>query len=108
MKRPDIITVDIEKAVYEKVSDQAEKKGTSVRKLVNETLSMVLEKDEFLSRFAPSISKIGIQDNVMYLKDSKKNKVIEIRMKNGKLQSSDDDPVYIYYAMGLLEVFRLK
>lgn len=108
MKRPDIITVDIEKIVYEKISKQAEKNGTSVRKLVNETLLMILEKDEFLSRFAPSISKIGIQDNVMYLRDSRKDKVIEIRMKDGKLQCNDNDPIYLQYALALLEIVRLN
>jgi len=108
MVRPDIVTVDIEKSIYSKLSENANSVGTSVRKYVNEILMMNIERDEFLKSYAPYISKIGIQDNVLYLKDSKNNTVVEIRLVNGQLQSNHDDPIYLQYAMALPELMQLK
>ncbi len=91
------------KARYDKESpDQSFTKWVSSYLLVN------LEKDEFLTQYAPYISKIGIHDNVLTLKDSKKNKYVEIRMKNGLLQSNDDNPIYLQYALALPEIVALK
>jgi len=108
MTRADIVTVDIERNLHQKLVKNAESSGTSLRKYVNELLLMNLEKDEFLSKYAPFLHKIGIQDNALYIKDSKNNKLVEIRLKNGKLQSNDDDPIYLQYAMALPELSRLK
>ena len=47
-------------------------------------------------------------DNVLYLQDENKGIVVEIRMKEGVLQSSDDDPIYLQFAMALPELTKLK
>ena len=86
----------------------AEKPEKSFTKWVSDYLLMNIERDVFLSKYAPFISKIGVTDNVMYLKDSKKNKVIEIRIVNGILQSNDDDPIYTQYAISMPELSRLN
>jgi len=75
---------------------------------VTEYILINLEKDEFLRRYAPNISKIGITDNILYLKDSKENKIVEIVMKNGKLTSSDDNPIYLQFAWALPELVKLS
>jgi len=106
--RTDIVTVDIEKPLYNKLFMIKEKKGISIRKYVYDVLLMNLEKEEFLRQYVPFLSIIGIQDNILYIKDAKKDKIIEIRMKNGKLQSNDSNPTYLQYAMALPELVRLK
>ncbi len=75
---------------------------------VNGYLLVSLEKDEFLRKYAPNISKIGITDNVLTRKDSKKKKYIEIRMVNGKLTSNDNDPIYLQFAWALPELVKLN
>lgn len=96
--------------IYEKLSEYHKKQNTQLKfnPWVSEFLLMNLEKDAFLQEYAPSISKVGITDNVLTLKDHKKNKHIEIRFVNGKLQSDDDDPIYLQYAMALPELMQLK
>lgn len=80
----------------------------SFAEYVDEYLLINLEKDDFLRTYAPGLSKIGITDNVLYLKDSKENKVIEIRLVNGILQSNDENPIYTQFAMALPELAKLK
>jgi len=96
--------------VFEKVQGRYEKEHTdkSFVKWVSEYLLINLEKDEFLSQYAPYLHKIGITDNVLYLKDTKQDKVVEIRMKDGVIQANDDDPIYLQFAMALPELGKLK
>ena len=96
--------------VYEKlrVSYESEKSEKSFVKWVSDYLLVNLEKDEFVRRYAPFIHRIGFEDNVLYLRDSKKKQIIEIRLKDGKLQSSEEDPIYLQFAMALPELARLK
>ena len=101
-------TVSILKETYQTLSKKAQKNHMLIKTYVNELLLMNLEKDDFLSKYAPYISKIGIEGNTLYLKDHKKDKVIEIRLRDGKIQSSNTDPIYVQYAMALPELGRLK
>lgn len=96
--------------VYKKIKERYESEDTKISFVswVSDYILMNLEKDDFLSWYAPNLHKIGITDNVLYIKDSKKNKIVEIRMIGGKLQSSDDDPIYLHYAMALPELIKLK
>ena len=61
-----------------------------------------------MERYIPNISKIGITDNTLFLKDHKKNKVIEIRWVNNILQSNDDDLKYLQFALAIPEIAELK
>jgi len=85
--------------VYEKIRQRYTDEQTDVSfvKWFSDYVLMNLEKDEYLSTYAPNLHKIGITDNILYLKDSKKNKIVEIRMVNGKLHSNDADPMYLLY-----------
>jgi len=96
--------------VFDKAKARFEKEdtGQSFVKWISDYLMLNLEKDEFLMQYAPNLHKIGITGNVLYIKDSKKNKIVEIRMTNGKLVSSDDDPLYLHFAMALPELVKLK
>lgn len=77
-------------------------------KWISEYLLMNLEKDEFVSSYFEYISIVGIHDNVLILKDSRKPLFIEIRKVNGVLKSSNDDPIYIQFALVIPELIRLK
>lgn len=90
-----------------KLYEKADPKPTFAE-WVTDYLLISLEKEEFLQKHAPNISKIGITDNILYLKDSKENKVVEITTKNGKLVSSDDNPIYLQFAWALPDVVKLK
>lgn len=58
---------------------------------VNDLLQDVIEKDNFLKVYAPSLQVLDIHDNVLMLMDSHhKNKVIEVYLKDGELWCSDD------------------
>ena len=103
-------TISVKKKSYDKANEVHKKLGIekSFSAWISEYVLMNLEKDDFLHAYAPYISKIGIIDNVLTLKDSKKNCYVEVRMVNGKLQSDDGDPIYIQYAMALPELGQLK
>ena len=87
---------------------QEENPKISFAEYVDEYLQVKLEHDDFLRTYAPGISKIGITDNILYLKDGKEDKVIEIRLINGILQSNDESPIYTQFAMALPELAKLK
>lgn len=97
--------------VFDKVKaryDSEKSGGKSFIGWLSEYLLMNLERDEFVRQYAPYISKIGIQENTLFLKDTKKDKIIEVRLVNNKLQCTDDDPIYLQYAIAMPELARLK
>jgi hypothetical protein len=67
-----------------------------------------------LKIYAPSLSIIGYDDNVLYIKDSKKDKgkFAEITLKNDKLycnlDSEDEYCIHIRFAFAIPEVARLN
>lgn len=79
---------------------------------VNDLLEYILDKDEFLKVYAPSISLIGIQDNVIFLKDNNlKNNIIEIYLKDRELYCQYDkkqDCKHIKYAFAIPEIAKLN
>lgn len=109
--RPNIVPVDIEKPLYEKISKIAFARNIPIKKYVNEMLMMNLEKDEFLKFYAPYLSKVGLQDNILLLKDSKSNIYVEISLKNNTLFCSaheSTDCIHVHFALALPEIVKLK
>jgi hypothetical protein len=49
---------------------------------VNELLSEMLEKDEFLKKYAPFLSEEGCTKDILYIKDIKENKTAEIYLND--------------------------
>ncbi len=100
--------------VLETVVDQARKRyendhgDKSFIKWVSEYLLMNLEKDEFVGKYFQYLSFVGVHDNVLIIKDSRKPMFIEIRKIKGKLHSSDDDPIYLQFALAIPELSRLN
>lgn len=87
-----------------------EKLGT----FANDLVETWLEKDEFIAKRCPHFEFIGIQDNVMYIKDirgSGKNKTADIYLKDSDLYcalDSTDDCDHIHYALMRPEVAKLQ
>lgn len=100
--------------VLETVINQARKRhendniDKSFVKWVSEYLLMNLEKDEFVGKYFQYLSLIGVHDNVLIIKDARKPIFVEIRKINGKLHSSDDDPIYLQFALAMPELSRLN
>jgi len=77
---------------------------------VNDLLSDVIDKDEFLKCYAPFLSVIDIIDNIIYLKDAKLKHSIEIYLKNNQLFCEYDKGFnckHIHYAFAIPEIARL-
>jgi hypothetical protein len=99
--------------VYDKIKSKydSEKTGISFVRWVSDYLLMNLEKDEFIRSYAPHLSKIGIHENRLIIKDTKKNQLAEIFLKDGQLYCSLDestDCLHIHFALALPELARLK
>lgn len=69
-KRPP--TIAIEEVIYSKVKQKAAEKGAELKRFVNDVLMMVVEKDEFLKQYAPSLSLDGMTEDALHIKDSLK------------------------------------
>lgn len=110
MGKKDIIPVDLERPLHEKLKKSAETKNISLRKYVNELLVMNLEKEEFMSKYAPMIQYISAQDNKIILKDNKKNQFTEVFKKNSNLYCTLDestDCIHIHYVLALPELGKI-
>lgn len=112
-KRSDIITVDIERPLHEKLTKSADAKNISLRKFVNETLRMDVEKIEFMSRIAPKLSMIEAQSDSILIRDesAKKTRFAQIVIRNEKLWCDLDDShecEHVRYALTLPELINLK
>lgn len=110
MPRSNRHNLSVEALVYDKAQSKykTENPQISFVQWVSNYLLMNLERDDFMRQYAPFIAKIGIQENTLFLKDTKKDKIIEVRLVNNKLQCTDDDPIYLQYAIALPELARLK
>lgn len=78
---------------------------------VNKIIEGVIEKDEFLKFYFPSISVIGILENKLYLRDKELGRSIGVYPINGKLYCDTDDTFeckHIHYIFALPEIAYLK
>ncbi|MEM3160180.1 MAG: hypothetical protein QXJ74_05300 [Nitrososphaera sp.] len=105
--RQDYIPIDVKRNVYQKLQALAESEKLSLRQYVNDLLTMSVEKNEFLQRYAPHLSKWGVQDNVLLIRDAKLNKTAEIYLRESHLfcaLDERDDCVHIHFALLLPEL----
>lgn len=103
-------TISIQKEVYEKLSSKAKERNADLKGFVNELLVMNIEKEEFMSKYAPMIQYIAAQDNKIILKDSKKNQFTEVFKKNSNLYCTLDessDCIHIHYVLALPELGKI-
>lgn len=80
--------------------------GISFAAFIAESALMELERRQLI-RESGFISLIGIHDDIITLKDARKNKFIEVQIKNQKLKCLTDDTtdcIHIGFTLALPEV----
>jgi hypothetical protein len=106
----EVITVEIFKDTYDRMKASAEKMRWNTKEYINSVLSESIERDRFLQSYAPFLSKVGYQDNILFIRDAKLAKTAEIYLKDRALYCGlceSKDCMHIHYAFALPEVVKM-
>ena len=88
----------------------AARKRWSAKDYINTVLMEAIDRDKFLRSYAPSLSKVGYEDYILFIRDTKLGKTAEIYLCDPSLYCNDcesEDCVHIHYALALPEVAKL-
>jgi hypothetical protein len=99
----EVITVEIFKETYDTMR-------WSAKDYINTVLMEAIERDKFLQSYAPSLSKVGYKDDILFIRDIKLGKTAEIYLRDRSLYCNVcecKDCVHIHYALALPEVAKL-
>jgi len=106
----EVVTVEIFKDTYDTMKSTAEKMRWNTKEYINSVLAEALERDKFLQTYAPYLSKVAYQENILFIRDAKKNKTAEVFLKDRALYCGlceSKDCVHIHYAFVLPEVAKM-
>jgi hypothetical protein len=106
----EVITVEIFKQTYDAMKTNAEKLKWNTKEYINSVLSEAIERDRFLQSYAPNLSKVGYQDNILFIRDAKIGKTAEVYLKDRGLYCGlceSKDCIHIHYAFALPEVAKM-
>ena len=106
----EVITVEIFKEPSDTMKAIATKKRWSTKDYINSVLLEAIERDKFLYSYAPSLSKVGYEDNILFIRDAKLGKTAEISLRDRSLYCNvcnSKDCVHIHYAFALPEMAKL-
>jgi hypothetical protein len=106
----EVVTVEIFKDTYDTMKAIATKKHWNTKDYINCVLLEAIERDKFLYSYAPSLSKVGYEDNILFIRDAKLGKTTEISLRDRFLYCNvcnSKDCVHIHYAFALPEVAKL-
>jgi hypothetical protein len=101
---------EIFKETYDTMKANATKKHWSTKDYINNVLLEAIERDKFLYSYAPSLSKVGYEDNILFIRDAKLGKTAEISLRDRSLYCNvcnSKDCVHIHYAFALPEMAKL-
>ena len=76
----------------------------------NDLLERMLAKYEFMEKYMPEYSYIGINQNMMMIKDAKLNMIVDVQLKNGKLYCNYDKSQncgHVMFAIAIPEIVKL-
>jgi hypothetical protein len=102
--------VEIFKETYDAMKVVAARKRWSAKDYINTVLMEAIERDKFLRSYAPSLSKVGYEDDILFIRDTKLGKTAEIYLRDRSLYCNvceSKDCVHIHYALALPEVAKL-
>jgi len=106
----EVITVEIFKETYDVMKATATKRRWNTKDYINTVLVEAIERDKFLQTYAPFLSKIGFEENILFVRDSKLGKTAEVYLRDRTLYcnvcDSKDCP-HIHYALALPETAKL-
>jgi hypothetical protein len=74
----EVITVEIFKKTYDAMKHVATRKRWSAKDYINAVLMEAIERDKFLQSYAPSLSKVGYEDDILFIRDAKIGKTAEV------------------------------
>lgn len=106
----EVVTVEIFKETYELMKSNAERMRWNTKEYINTVLAEAIERDKFLQTYAPFLSKVGYQDNILFIRDAKVGKTAEIYLKDRALYCGlceSKDCMHIHYAFALPEVAKM-
>jgi hypothetical protein len=106
----EVITVEIFKETYDTMKLIAIRRRWSAKDYINSVLMEAIERDKFLQSYAPSLSKVGYEDDILFIRDAKLGKTAEIYLRDRSLYCNvceTKDCVHIHYALALPEVAKL-
>lgn len=106
----EVITVEIFKETYDVMKATAAKRRWNTKDYINIVLMEAIERDRFLQAYAPFLSKIGFEDNILFVRDSKLGKTAEIYLRDRTLYCNvceSKDCIHIHYALALPEITKL-
>jgi hypothetical protein len=106
----EVITVEIFKETYDVMKATAAKRRWNTKDYINTVLMEAIERDRFLQAYAPFLSKIGFEDNILFVRDSKLGKTAEIYLRDRTLYCNvceSKDCIHIHYALALPEITKL-
>lgn len=84
--KQEVVTVDIQSATWSDLTEIAKSRNLSARQMVNDLLIRDIVLYEQLGNDYPSLKKVGLQDNVMFVADEKQpGKVYEVEQKEKRL-----------------------
>ena len=97
--------------VYEKNREGLELKGvTSFSGYLTSRMEEMMIKDEVFAKHSPLMEKIAVDQNRVILKDNKRNRIVEVLMKNGELQCLLDersDCIHVGFVYSLPELYDI-
>jgi hypothetical protein len=106
----EVITVEIFKETYDVMKATAGKKRWNTKDYINTVLMESIERDKFLQTYAPFLSKIGFEDNILFVRDAKLGKTAEVYLRDRTLYCNvcdSKDCIHIHYALALPETAKL-
>lgn len=106
----EVVTVEIFRETYDVMKSIAERKRWNTKDYINTILKEALEREKFLQAYAPYLSKVGYEDNVLFIKDSKIERTSEVYLRDRTLYCNiceSKDCTHIHYALALPEVAKL-
>jgi len=106
----EVITVEIFKETYDVMKALATKKRWNTKDYINTILLEAIERDKFLQAYAPFLSKIGFEDNILFVRDLKLSKIAEIYLRDRALYCNiceSKDCMHIHYALALPEITKM-
>jgi hypothetical protein len=106
----EVITVEIFKETYNIMKTMATKKRWNTKDFINTVLAEAIERDKFLYAYAPFLSKIAFEKDILFVRDTSINKMAEIHPRDRTLYCNvceSKSCIHIHYALALPEIAKL-
>jgi septal ring factor EnvC (AmiA/AmiB activator) len=82
-------TIKVREDTYQLLTSQAKESDTSIRKYANRLLTLMTNRYAISKKLRPSLFLLGAMDKSMYIRDVKKETVVEVRLTHAKEGKED-------------------